>query len=238
MTGLTKTKSQSSAKDKGGKRRIPLAERAYAEIKRRINDNEYFVGFQALEADLAQEFEMSRTPIREALVQLEKEGLVEIIPRHGMRVLPISVRDMLEIFQLLTYLEALAVDLILDMKAKPETFDPMYAAVIAMEEAIDNDDVEAWTIADLTFHAELLALADNKRLTETIGSFWDQTKRTKRVALFRRSKPQRSTENHRRLLDAIRQGDAKKARKIHIGQRESSHAELLEIIERFDIRHL
>ncbi len=238
MTGLTKPKSQSSVNDKGGKRRIPLAERAYAEIKRRINDNEYFVGFQALEADLAQEFKMSRTPIREALVRLEKEGLVEIIPRHGMRVLPISVRDMLEIFQLLTYLEALAVDLILDMKPKPESFDPMDVAVTAMEKAIENDDVEAWAIADKTFHDELLALADNKRLTETIASFWDQTKRTKKVALFRRSKPQRSTENHRLLLDAMLQGDEKNARKIHISQRKGSHAELLEIIERFDIRHL
>lgn len=231
------TASPSNGNGRKG-RRVSLAEQAYAKIRHRIVENEYPIGYQALEMDLAQEFGMSRTPVREALVQLEKEGLVEIIPRHGMRVLPISVQDMLEIFQILTYLEALAVDLILEMAPAPEVFDPMEAAVEAMAKAIEEDDLEAWSLADYSFHSELLDLAGNRRLTETVASFWDQIKRTKRVAIFRRSKPRRSTENHRRLIDAMRRGEAKKAREIHIRQRQGSHAELLEIIERFDIRHL
>lgn len=238
MTGLARMKSPPPDGDKRRQRRVPLAEQAYAEIKRRIIENEYPIGFQALELDLAEEFGMSRTPIREALVQLEKEGLVEIIPRHGMRVLPISVRDMLEIFQLLTYLESLAVDLILEKKPEPAAFRTMEAAINAMAAAIETDDIEQWSIADQAFHREIQELAGNNRLKETMGSFWDQTRRAKRVALFLRATPRRSTENHRLLLDALRAGDAKKAREIHFNQRKTSHAELLEIIERFDLRHL
>ncbi len=224
--------------DTESKRRVPLAEQAFAEIRRRIIENEYPIGYQALEMDLAKEFGMSRTPIREALIQLEKEGLVEIIPRHGMRVLPIPVEDMLEIFQVLTYLELLAVDLILQKKLDSEAFAPLDEAVAAMNVALDKDDIKEWSKGDLAFHRGLLELAGNKRLADTIWSFWDQTRRAKGVALFRRSKPRRSTENHRKLIQAMRDGDTAKARRIHFTQRNGSHAELLDIIEKFDIRHL
>jgi DNA-binding GntR family transcriptional regulator len=70
--------------------RIPLAEQAYRELKRRILDNELAPGAVLLEQELASLLGMSRTPVREAMVRLEKEGAVEIRPRHGMRVLPIS----------------------------------------------------------------------------------------------------------------------------------------------------
>ena len=63
-----------------------LVERAYAEIKRRIFSNEYPPGFQALEQEVASQLGMSRTPVREALIRLENERLVELVPRRGMRV--------------------------------------------------------------------------------------------------------------------------------------------------------
>ena len=238
MTPAAMKKKGRGPAAKTGSRRVLLAERAYAEIKWRIIEDKYPIGYQALELELAQEFGMSRTPIREALVQLEKEGLVEIIPRHGMRVLPISAQDMLEIFQLLAYLEAMAVDLIMEGQPKPEDFDPLDEAVAAMNAALEKDDVAVWSVADQAFHRELLKLAGNRRLEETMASFWDQTRRAKRIALYRRSKPRRSTDNHHRLVVAMRKGEAKKARDIHFNQRKRSHAELLEIIKQFDIRHL
>ena len=59
---------------------------AYAEIRRRILDNYYAPGHQVLEQELALELGMSRTPVREALVRLQNERFVQLIPRHGMRV--------------------------------------------------------------------------------------------------------------------------------------------------------
>ena len=67
-----------------------LVDVAYATMRRRILDNAWPPGLRALEQELAQELGMSRTPVREALIRLRKEGLVEVVPRHGMRVLPVS----------------------------------------------------------------------------------------------------------------------------------------------------
>ena len=63
---------------------------AYQAIRARILDNVWPPGYRALEQELAHALGMSRTPVREALIRLAKEGLVEVVPRHGMRVLPVS----------------------------------------------------------------------------------------------------------------------------------------------------
>ena len=86
--------------------------RAYDELKRRILDNELPPGSQALEQQAAEWLGMSRTPVREALIRLAQEGMIEVRPRHGMRVLPIAIADLREIYDLLAGLEATAVDII------------------------------------------------------------------------------------------------------------------------------
>ena len=75
-----------------------LVDAAYQGIRRRILDNVWAPGFQAMEQEVALELGMSRTPVREALIRLAKEGLVEVVPRRGMRVLPVSPTDMREIY--------------------------------------------------------------------------------------------------------------------------------------------
>ena len=77
-------------KNETNKARIPFAEQAYNELKRKILENILPAGSQFLEQEIAEQLSMSRTPTREAMVRLANEGLVEVRPRHGMRVLPIS----------------------------------------------------------------------------------------------------------------------------------------------------
>jgi len=93
------------------RRAAPLVTQAYAELKRRILDHEYPAGHQATEPDVAADLGMSRTPVREALIRLAQEGLVEVVPRRGMRVVPLSPADMQEIYEVLTALESEAAGL-------------------------------------------------------------------------------------------------------------------------------
>ena len=86
-----------------------MVDEAYRLMRSMILDNKWAPGHRALEQALAQELGMSRTPVREALIRLQKEGLVEVMPRHGMRVLPVSPDDMRDIYELLTAIEATAV---------------------------------------------------------------------------------------------------------------------------------
>ena len=90
---------------------MSFAVQAYTTIKHNILENRYPPGHQALEQELATELGMSRTPVREALIRLEREGLVELIPRRGMRVVPLSPADMKEIYDVLTGLETAALAL-------------------------------------------------------------------------------------------------------------------------------
>jgi DNA-binding GntR family transcriptional regulator len=82
--------------------------RAYREVRQRILFGEMPPGAQYLEQELAEMLGMSRTPVREALIRLADERLVEVRPRHGARVLDISIRDIREIYELLAELESLA----------------------------------------------------------------------------------------------------------------------------------
>ena len=88
--------------------RPSLVDEAYQKLRLRILNDELPPGAQALEQEIADALGISRTPVREALIRLEKEGLVEVLPRRGMRVLPLSPTDMREIYELLYSLEPTA----------------------------------------------------------------------------------------------------------------------------------
>ena len=92
--------------------RTNQADLAYGRLKQLILDGTLPAGAQMLELEAAARLNMSRTPIREAMVRLRQEGMVEIRPRHGMRVLPVSARDMAEIYDVLTSLEGTAAEIV------------------------------------------------------------------------------------------------------------------------------
>ena len=79
-------------------KRESRVDQAYAEIRRRILDNYYAPGHHVLEQELAADLGMSRTPVREALVKLQNERFVQLIPRHGMRVVPLSIQELREVY--------------------------------------------------------------------------------------------------------------------------------------------
>ena len=121
-----------------------LVDLAYQKLRQRILDNEWPPGARALEQELALELGMSRTPVREALIRLSNEGLVEVVPRHGVRVLPVSAADMDEIYRVIGSLEATAAEIIAERKPKAGELKPLEDATRAMDAALKADDLQAW----------------------------------------------------------------------------------------------
>src|SRR5436190_6022784 len=103
-------------------------DRAYAELRGRILRNEMPIGRLFLEQELADQLRMSRTPVRETLIRLEQDGLVEVRPRHGMRVRPVSADDVREIYEILTCLEATAAGLLAARRPTPAELGPLRKA--------------------------------------------------------------------------------------------------------------
>jgi DNA-binding GntR family transcriptional regulator len=216
----------------------PLVELAFQEIRRRILDNVWSPGYQALEQEIALQLGMSRTPVHEALMRLSKEGLVEVAPRRGMRVLPVSPTDMKEIYEVLTALESMAAELLANRSPTDAELQPLIEATEAMERALQIDDLDAWARADESFHEKLVLMAGNRLLRESVMSYWDRAHRARMFTLRLRPKPVNSTQEHMALVARLRQGDAVGAAAVNRGHRERASRELLAIFEKFRLQQM
>ena len=215
-----------------------LVDDAYEQIRRRILDNVWPPGHRALEQEVALALGMSRTPVREALLRLQNEGLIEVIPRHGMRVLPVSPSDMREIYQILTALECLASELLGQRLPSDKELEPLVAATKAMDKALKADDLDAWAAADERFHAQLLELAGNRQLQATVLNYWDRAHRARMFSLRLRPKPVNSTKDHMQMVERLRAGDGAGAAAVTRAHRERASRELVAIFERFRLAQM
>ena len=215
-----------------------LVDAAYDQIRRRILDNVWPPGHRALEQEVALELGMSRTPVREALLQLQNEGLVEVIPRHGVRVLPVSPTDMREIYEILTALECMAAELLARKKPSDAELQPLVDATDAMDAALKAEDLDAWARADERFHAQLLELAGNRQLQATVLNYWDRAHRARMFSLRLRPAPVNSTREHMQLVDSLRAGDPDGAARVNRAHRERANRELLAIFERYKLAQM
>lgn len=105
-------------------------------LKDMILSNKLQAGSNHLEAELASLLGMSRTPVREATLILEAQGLVSVVPRHGVKILAISPKDMTEIYQVLTELECLSAELAATKNHADEEFHDAEKAIQNMETAL------------------------------------------------------------------------------------------------------
>ena len=215
-----------------------MVDAAYEQIRRRILDNVWPPGHRALEQEVALALGMSRTPVHEALSRLHNEGLVEVIPRHGMRVLPVSPTDMREIYDILTALECMAAELLARRKPSDAQLKPLVDATKAMTKALKVDDLEAWAKADESFHAQLLELAGNRQLQATVLNYWDRAHRARLFTLRLRPKPVNSTAEHMQMVERLRAGDAEGAARVTRAHRQRANRELLAIFERFKLAQM
>lgn len=211
---------------------------AYRTIKAHILENRYPPGHQVLEQQLADDLGMSRTPVREALIRLQDEGLVELIPRRGMRVVPLSPQEMQEIYEVLTALEVAAVELAARQTLTDRDLAPLDDALQAMETRLAADDLDGWADADARFHNALINLSGNKRLAGLAATLADQVHRARMVTLRLRPRPVRSIEEHRAVLEALRAGDGARACKQHRRHRRRSAQLLLDLLSYYRLPHL
>jgi DNA-binding GntR family transcriptional regulator len=210
-------------------------QRAYAEIRRRILDNTMPAGSQYLEQEMAALLGMSRTPVREALIRLAEERLVEVRPRHGVRVLPISPADMRDIYELLTELESLAARRVAEKGVSPHQIRALEQTITGMDTALARNDLAGWARADERFHSLLVAYSGNSRLVTTVSTFMDQVHRARMQTLAHRPRPVDSTRDHADLVKAIKARDPATAAKIHRAHRERAGSMLVALIERLGL---
>ena len=214
------------------------AENAYRLLKAEIRVNALPPGYQATEPELALRLSVSRTTIREALVRLEAEGLVELIPRRGARVLPLRAEDMREIYEILLALEPDAAARLAARKPSAADLAPMEQAADCMEAALLADDLDAWAAADDQFHLSLLDLHGNRRTRAFVGALNDQVHRARMITLRLREPPVKSNEEHRQILAGLGAGRPDLARRAFTQHRERAANELTSLLNRLRIHQI
>ncbi|MBV6648485.1 FCD domain-containing protein [Hoeflea alexandrii] len=195
-------------------------------------------GSDHLESELAEKLGMSRTPVREATLVLESQGLLEVRPRKGVRISALSADDMREIYEVLTELESLAASLAADAHYSEQELSRLKSATLEMEASVAANDREGWARADAAFHDELVRLGGNKRIQTIVSNFNDQVRRARALTLHMRPMPKKSNEDHRALYEAIAKGDSTAARKIHWRHRTEAKDMLINLLNQHGLRRV
>ncbi|WP_250454319.1 GntR family transcriptional regulator [Caballeronia sp. ATUFL_M2_KS44] len=186
----------------------------YQTLRERILSNELRPGTQILEQELVQLFGVSRTPVREALIRLQNEHLVQIIPRHGMRVRNVSMADIEEVFHVQTSLEATAAAAAAARKPGARDLKALEKACADMDRAFAKQDRETWYASHEAFYARLVELSDNPRLVQIVGECSDQVRRVRELTLRLTDLDPAQTQALRAIADALRKGDASAAQAL------------------------
>ncbi len=215
----------------GGRTRESLVDRAYEEIRRRILDNQYPPAHQVLEHELAVELGMSRTPIREALVRLQNEHFVHLIPRHGMRVVPLSVQDLRDVYEVLTALELTAIERLARSELDRKAIAALEKFLDEMDLAVKKGDVDAWVKADERLHRTIFSSCGNARLAAMADALWDQGHRARTTTAHLRASLETSNTEHRAVIDAIRRHDWREARARHVKHRTRATGDIIQLLQ-------
>jgi DNA-binding GntR family transcriptional regulator len=163
-------------------------------------------GSRLLEIQLSRQLGVSRTPLREAFAQLEREGLVTIVPRVGVFVREVTQKDIDEIYAVRAALEGLAVEL----AAKNITAvgrARLDDAVEAMRVRVEADDHAAYVEELDAFYATIMTLADNVALHRTHDSLLGPVRRLRRIAMSRKGRMNASYKQTVKIKNALSRGD-------------------------------
>ena len=165
------------------------------------------------EQSLAARFGVSRTPIREALMQLATAGLIELQPRRGAFVASLSLRDVIERFEVMGALEGACAALAARRITEGER-QALLEAHDACAQQAPGGDADAYYYANERFHEVIYAACHNNYLAEQARQLHDRLKPFRRLQLRARSRVATSLVEHQAIVDAILAGDSARAEQL------------------------
>ncbi|MGD0228804.1 MAG: GntR family transcriptional regulator [Syntrophorhabdales bacterium] len=209
-----------SGDDRKRKKKKLLREQVYSGIKNSIISGEFEPGRRLIEERLAEDMKTSRTPVREAIQKLEKEGLIYRLPRGGFAVKGVSEDEIEEVFGLRAVLEGYA-GYLATARIKEEELKSL-EEIIGMEEAILHDmDIEEFIRLDGEFHDNLYRAAKNNRLHGLLNDLRDYMYRYRMIILRYGRKAALAVQDHKDMIASIRAKNARQVEKLvrkHMGR--------------------
>ncbi len=184
----------------------PIREIVLNEIRSAIFDNRIKPGDRLVENLIASSMGISRTPVREALRQLEIEGLAINIPRRGTLVKGISKEDAIEIYDLREVLEGLAVRLAC-LNISRREINRLKEITEIMKETMSEENYDEYIKAHNEYNDIIVSASKNKRLLSQIENIYEYLKSLRKFGLHAKEKRAEILEEHIKIVEAIEKGD-------------------------------
>jgi DNA-binding GntR family transcriptional regulator len=187
--------------------RTPLRDEVYRELLAKIHHGALEPGARVQDTTLAVQLGVSRTPVREALLRLTREGVLEADTGRGFRLRPFARSELRDVGSILAVLEPHALRLVPDFP--PESFDRLAELARQLEQT--RGDVGLIVELDDTWHRRLLEDCPNQRLLDLIATLRQVPRRYLHAYLREAGRVSLSTSHHGRILDALRREDVGEA---------------------------
>ena len=184
----------------------PIREIAYETLKHAIITGELPAGSRIVETEYAERMHISRTPLREALRKLERDGLVEYMLRRGVVVRAFTLADVEEIYTIRNALEMLTLPAIIK-NATAEDIRRLRAILDEMDPLDANNDVAALSLRARKFHSELTAISGLKRTIRAIEGQDEYITRFSALAIAKENRRSAAHAEHHQLMDLVEARD-------------------------------
>ena len=207
----------------------------YQQIKEDILNNTFPEGTVMVERKLCDIYQVSRSPIRNALQRLTHEGLLSFVPGKGVVVSSFTIEDILEVYDLIELLQVYAVSSCID-KAPPTAAEALQLTLANMEKTTSDGEIFQCTRWDQKFHELLIEYAGNSRLKSIYEQLACQQLRFMTTILNDTDLANRSLAEHREIVDAIIRKDTPSAEKcLHNHYRNIKQYYVNKLLERLKI---
>jgi DNA-binding GntR family transcriptional regulator len=199
--------------EKESRDKYSLRGRVFESIREDILSGRYKQNTELKEAAIGAELGVSRTPVREALRQLELEGLVTIIPNRGAYVNMITSKDVQDIYVIRSMLEGLCARWATEYITK-EQLENMEETLCLSEYHTGKQNYEKLYELDSLFHEQLYEASNSRILNHVLSDFHDYVRMARKATISSNTRSVKSTEEHRAIFEAIRVKDADEAERL------------------------
>ncbi len=195
--------------------RTYLADTVYEALRRAIVEHEFDAGEPLTEHELCRRFGTSRTPVREALAKLERDRLVQVVPKKGAFVRTISADEIRELYQLREALEGLAVRLAAPRVDREDLAGFEARFRVMKDQGKRATYVEVRTLGE-EFHSFLIKQAGNAKLQEALAQIREQVRSVWNMSIMAPRRAQGLVHEHLALLAALRAGNVRRAERLMV----------------------
>nr|WP_296005373.1 GntR family transcriptional regulator [uncultured Blautia sp.] len=187
-----------------------LRGKVFEKLRNDILRGKYKKGDELVECTIGKEMGVSRTPVREAIRQLELEGLVQLIPNKGAFVTGISSKDVMDMYLIRAKLEGLCAAMAAEHVTE-EQLEKMEETILLSDFHVEKGNFEQVCQQDGEFHKLLYEASGSRILAHTLLDFHQYLQRVRMASVRQRKRTQPSTREHKEILEAIRKKDASAA---------------------------